>query len=197
MESNLHNLLSRVHEFVPEDVLLNAAPDSLFSRHIFSAQEEFRRSWSYAIPSREAIERLVLLSPIVEIGAGAGLWAACLKAAGATIYAYDNFSWRKAVALGKHWRVRQGGPLMVRRHPGATLMLCWAPYDDSMAVRALKHYAKTDGKRLIWIGEDEGGCCGGDDFWKLLRKLNFQEVDFIRIPQWPGLHDHVVIYERE
>jgi hypothetical protein len=52
------------------------------------------------------------------------------------------------------------------------------------------------GNSLLWIGEGDGGCCGGNDFWQLIRD-GWEEVCHTSIPQWPGIRDYVQLYRRK
>jgi hypothetical protein len=72
-----------------------------------------------------------------------------------------------------------------------TLMLCWPPYNDSMAYEALRAFK---GAKLIYIGESDG-CNATDAFFKLVEK-KWVEVKVINIPQWFGLHDHLFLYKK-
>jgi hypothetical protein len=71
-------------------------------------------------------------------------------------------------------------------------MLCWPPYADGMAQQALARYG---GARVIYIGEDEGGCTGDDDFHAALAE-QWKLTASYEIPQWDGLHDDVRVYVR-
>ncbi len=71
-----------------------------------------------------------------------------------------------------------------------TLMLCWPPYDNSMAIEALRRYR---GKTVIYVGEGNGGCTADDAFDEEL-STKWTLVDELMIPQWRGLHDSVHVY---
>jgi methylase of polypeptide subunit release factors len=62
---------------------------------IMQAFRESARPWpchlyAFASPNSEALKALVKLSPIVEIGAGVGYWAALLRQQGAEVVAIDQ-----------------------------------------------------------------------------------------------------------
>jgi hypothetical protein len=160
------------------------------------SRELFTTRYAWAIPSQEAIELLVGLSPIVEIGAGLGLWAHLVTKAGGSVVAYDAAPASKRRsnhwANGKqHFPVRLGGPRKARKHPGATLLLCWPPM-SSMAYDALCHY---QGNRVVYVGEGCGGCTGDGAFHRKLEE-EFEVVGSLAIPQWAGLHDDLTLYHR-
>jgi len=49
------------------------------------------RNYSFALPTKESLEALLALSPLVDIGAGNGHWAYRLKKLGADIVAVAHF----------------------------------------------------------------------------------------------------------
>ena len=73
------------------------------------------------------------------------------------------------------------------------LMLCWPPYDDDMAARALTRY---QGDRVIYVGEGAGGCTGNDAFHAALAE-QWDPIAHYEIPQWDGIHDGVHVYARK
>jgi hypothetical protein len=161
-------------------------------------RRRFCTRYSWAIPSREAIELLVSLSPLVEIGAGNGLWAHLVARAGGDIIAYDtkppHKRGRNTYMSGKAWySVHIGGPRKVLKTPNRTLFLCWPPYNTDMAHETLKLYR---GNTVALIGEGHGGCTGCDDFHSLLGK-EFTCTNELSIPQWFGLHDYLSVWERK
>jgi hypothetical protein len=61
-----------------------------------------------------------------------------------------------------------------------------------MAHRCLQNYA---GSWLIYIGEDENGCTGDDQFFNELSE-RWELKKSHRIAQWDGIHDLIFVYER-
>jgi len=88
-------------------------------------------------------------------------------------------------------KVKYGNTGMVRNYPDHTLMLCWPPYDTSMAYNALTAY---EGEHLIYIGEAYGGGTGGDAFHEELK--NWEEVVRYNIPR-RKYNDVLTIYGRK
>lgn len=155
------------------------------------------RRFSFAIPDDAALAALVRYSPILEIGAGTGYWAALAAAAGADVRAYDISPPVKGARVGNlyhgkrgtHFDVKRGGAPVAARYPDRTLFLCWPPYKTPMASNCLQHYA---GRRVIYIGED----CTADDHFRETLSRDWNLVDEVYIPQWYGIHDRMEIYER-
>jgi hypothetical protein len=84
--------------------------------------------FAWAVPNAAALDALLALGPLLELGAGTGYWAALLTAAGADVAAYDaagshegqGFRFRAAA-------VRDGGPeaAATPQAAGRALLLCW------------------------------------------------------------------------
>jgi len=71
------------------------------------------------------------------------------------------------------------------------IFFCWPDYDKPWAAEALRHF---QGDRLVYIGEGDGGCTGDAEFHA--QRYHWREKEVIDIPQWPGIHDAVHLYER-
>lgn len=154
------------------------------------------QKYGFAIPNQQALDFIASWSPIVEIGAGTGYWAHLLQEMEVDITAYDNFSGfgENQYGFGPVWmNVLKGNSASAKHHPDRTLFLCWPDYQSMFAANCLKYYR---GNRLIYIGEGMGGCTGSDHFHKKL-KDEWECVESIRIPTWPGLHDFLAAFERK
>lgn len=158
------------------------------------------KKYAWAIPNQEAIEELVKLSPIIELGAGRGYWASLVQAAGGDIVAYD--SWINEDGDIRHFssdsyektfmHVDKGDAEgVVELYADMTLFLCWPPYHKNMASVTLKKYMEHGGKTLVYVGESEGGCTADQEFFDLLVNI---EPRYINIPTWPGVYDYMSIY---
>ncbi len=163
----------------------------------FEARKTLVAEYAWAIPTPEAIEAVAKLSPIVEVGAGAGYWAWLLREAGANVQAFDiapppapndyghTRTWsdvqvgdaRKAMAGGRRTR---------------TLLLCWPPMSDMAHTALLAHR----GEHVAYVGEGPGGCTATDEFFDLLYE-RYVQVESPAIPRWWGLHDYCEIYRRK
>lgn len=92
-------------------------------------------AYCFSIPTDEALDTLAARSPLVEIGAGLGFWAAMLVARGADIVCYDhkpprpggshddetsNWWWPDATP---YVTVHHGTERMLDRHGDRTLLL--------------------------------------------------------------------------
>lgn len=183
----------RVRAF-DDDRTLDARVEQHLS--LFAARDAAIERWAFAVPNQRALDALVKLSPLVEIGAGTGYWASLLSALGADVVAYDrapgNHPSGFKQEIARHFPVTQGeGAQVIPEHNDRALLLIW-PYMDEMAISTL---ARFSGTTVAYIGEGDGGCTADDAFHEALRDA-WQEVESIAIPQWAGIHDDLTIYRR-
>ena len=149
-------------------------------------------AYAWAIPSREALELLADHGPLLELGAGTGYWAHCLKQVGVDIIAWDRNPgapphWTEVVAGEPHLLSDPASP-----HHARTLFLCWPPLNEPMAAEAVKLYR---GGTLAEIGEARDGCTGSEAFYDELER-NWRLTHELPLPRWPGIEDSLRIWQR-
>lgn len=159
----------------------------IFDKRMCIDRRKLIRKFSWAIPTDEAIRVIAKLSPIIEIGAGRGYWAALISKAGGDIMAYDIKPPRTV-----YHRVFRGGPERAAKTQARCLFLCWPIYSDSMACECLQNF---QGRYLAYVGESRDGCTADDDFYEM-REQDWELQQSIVIPQWWGLHDDLTIWRR-
>jgi len=155
------------------------------------------RRYAFAIPTEDALSVLARFGPIIELGAGTGYWAYLLRRRGVDCLAFDTappdrlpnphrfkaFTWTA---------VQRGGIEVLRDHANRALLLCWPPYRDPFAARALMAYA---GCTLLYVGEAFGGHTADDAFFALLDR-DWEALQEVRLPNWPGTADRLLVYQR-
>lgn len=164
----------------------------------FALRDELTKKYAWAIPTEEAINLIQVHSPngVVEIGAGTGYWCWLLKQKGVKVFPYDIKPLRNDYIKGCWTPISRGGASSARKFSNQTLLLCWPVYKDSQAAQSLRYYR---GDTFIYIGEGAGGCTGDDEFHTLIRQeenIQWEEVEELTIPRWPGMHDYLTIYRR-
>lgn len=167
---------------------LSASLDFYYARSVAT------RNYSWAVPCPRAIDSIAAFADgaqILEVGSGLGLWARLLRDHGAAVVATDSspgLAWSKPDEyVGTYTAVEQLSALeAVAQYPDSdVLMIVWPPYNTPMAAQALRAFK---GERLVYIGEDRGGCCADEEFFRLL-DLEWHWWRTMQIPQWPGIHD--------
>ncbi|MGW5314445.1 hypothetical protein [Nocardia thailandica] len=166
------------------------------SARLAYAETVLQATYAYAIPSPRTlawIREFCGPHSLVELGAGRGYWAAQLAREGLAVAAFDSEPPQAAANPSfPAERVAQ-----VVWHPvhaltdyrphecaDAVLFLCWPPgWGSTMASDALDSFTKAGGRRLVFIGELEGGKTGDARFFDLLRdrwSLVSEDADHVR-----------------
>ena len=164
-------------------------------------RRRFLQRYGWGVPTEAAIAAVTEFAAgelVLEVGAGAGLWAFLLSSAGARVVATDDFSWREAsgpsgfaIPFGRFYPVEQENAVAaVQKHAGAaTLLIVWPPPDRPMAYEAL---AAFHGSRLVYAGDPNAS---GDDRFHAVLRDNWRLSRRVPLPNWPGIHDAVFLYE--
>lgn len=157
-------------------------------------REKYRKSISWHIPSDDIIERIIKYGPVISVGSGYGYTESIAIEKGGDVICSD-------ISPGSNGWCKEGdarceiieisGDQAVKKYKERNVFMAWPPYNDPMAYNVIKEM--LPGKILIYIGEGEGGCTGDDLFFDYLYK-EFDEVEFIRILSWTGIHDNCRIY---
>jgi len=162
----------------------------------YRVRRELTSRYAWAVPNSAAIATLAAYSPIVEIGAGNGYWAALVEAAGGTVTAYDIRP--PSTGLNPYARppayttVIPGGPERAADHKEHTLFLCWPSYETQFATNAVACY---EGSTLIYVGESWPGCCASESFFNLLEE-EWVCSSRLDLPTWPMMHDDLRVFTR-
>jgi hypothetical protein len=161
------------------------------------ARQSLVRRFSWAIPDEDALQAIIKLSPLIEIGAGAGYWTALLRMRGADVVAYDPSPAESGkndyVYKSKSWGVvLEGSESAAAYHPERTLILCWPPEATEMAINALRAYR---GSRLVYIGEAPPGCTANRSFHEELKEKWILE-QALKLKRWDLIYDSVFVYKR-
>lgn len=88
--------------------------------------EELVARYAWAVPDERALRIIKHFGPIIEIGAGSGYWAACLRDRGVDVVCADQHTGgggRRAAAV---WtEVLRAGPALCKQHTARTLLLVY------------------------------------------------------------------------
>lgn len=150
----------------------------------YDRRRSFIASYAWAVPTREVVQRIktfVDSRRLLEVCAGNGLWARLLSTTGVKIVATDGqASTRPAYYPVELVEAQEA----VRRHAGCmALLLCWPPFKDDCAFRALREFA---GDRVIFVGDPR---FTGDQRFHSLLQTSWELVEAVPLPSWPGISD--------
>jgi hypothetical protein len=128
----------------------------------------------------------------LEVMAGIGWLAKCLKQYDVNIIATDDFSWKKQ----QHAKVEPVFPISnyeaseaIMNINADILIVSWPPYCCNAIVKACEVWGTE--KPIIYIGENQGGCNATDDFFDRFKTI--ENHPDIPIKSWGGIHDYVII----
>ena len=185
-------------------------PEALFARDVeaasrgcemtgflspFRIRDRHIEALGYCVPTAAFAEALRPAGPILEIGAGRGYLSRVLRLAGIDAVATDAHPRDEALPSCPV----EGLTAMeaIRSHRGRTVLCSWPTYEGSWLAEAA--LAMESGRRLLVVGEDEGGCTADDRFFDLIG------MDLLPDPEirtegsvwsFPGIHDHLQAFRR-
>lgn len=124
----------------------------------------------------------------MEVCAGSGLWAKLLSCAGADVIATDATGGNGS----SHFPVRklEASAAVQRYTRRRALLLCWPPFRDRCAWRALRAFG---GDRVIYVGDSR--FTAEREFHDEL-KVTWEMCGEFALPSWPGTRDAVRAYQR-
>ena len=191
--NDLWALIERDGPLVDEDDLAADLVLSDWSERAHS-QADRRRTfiafYSWAVPSQDAIteiRKFVGERQLLEVCAGAGLWAKLLANEGVEITAADPIPAHKP-----HFPVEElEAEAAVRAHRECdALLLVWPPFRDDCALRALRAF---NGNRVVLVGDPQ--FCADRQFHAVLKR-EWALRESHPVPSWPGLDDAAYFYVR-
>lgn len=163
---------------------------------ISTPQQVIRRQHGmYGLVTKELCKQLASWingGKVLEIMAGCGWLSKGLTEAGCDVISTDNFSWHKNRSREGQWKLvhpvkKLGAIAAVRKYRDVcdVLAVSWPYFRDWNHVKAMREWPK--GKRVLYIGENAGGCCAREEFFELVKfdKKIWEYYTF------PFLHDTV------
>ena len=163
--------------------------DAIRSEH--ARRRSFIAYYAYAVPTRDAIAAIanfVNRRSMLEVCAGAGLWARLLSDVGVDMVATDGAQPRGSPFYPVHELEAEAA---VRAHPDHdALLLCWPPDKRDVAHRALCAFI---GDRLVCVGDAR--FIADADFQALLASEWIRE-EGLPLPSWPGIVDSLTLFSK-
>ena len=172
------------------------APAEFLTTNYRLARKAYVRQWGFSIPCAEAVAALRALSPLVEVGAGAGVWTALLRNAGLDIVATDALGGPSTYGfeVGRHAPTEiLGAADAVVAHPDRNVFCSWPSQGETWATDMVKVVAS--GRFLALVLHDEVGITGDVELHETLQRT-CKPVGRIDLPQWPGVRDRLVIHQK-
>jgi len=168
---------------------------------IHEKRSELVAKYCFSIPFPFVLEEIKKYSPIVELGAGTGYYAWCLKKLGLKVEPFDLYSPDDEEAFdfmgGNLWfeetwtMVLSGDETVLPAYNDHALFLCWPPPESDMALNALEIFRNAGGRYLIYIGDPVSSA--KENFFSELSK--FQLVKELKIPSWKVINEKLMIID--
>lgn len=172
----------------------------------FPVRERLVASYSWAVPTDEAVAAIAGFGSVIEWCAGLGYWSRLISDAGAQVEAFTDEpgvqAFGRETCMAQHrepWFEVQKtsgteGAVMnaMRKSTAECLLLVWPPYDDPVAAHCLKYFK---GQAVAYVGEWDG--CTADEEFHLQLESEWEERELIGIPRWPGVRDSLFIRVRK
>lgn len=170
---------------------------------------------AFAVPSPAAVELLVSRGgPYVELGCGTGYWASVLRTRGVRVAAFDarppaREDLREDAsrldcsedAAGNDYHkgvppfgpIRRGGPRLLSHTKWAqhTLLLCYPPPRDPMALEALRRFS---GDSFVHVGEWLGDT--GTSAFEAELRASWQLEARVPLPNWADTFEDLSVWTR-
>ena len=162
----------------------------------YRLREKFLKEFGFAVLCAEAVELLRPHCPWLEVGAGSGAWVRGLQAAGLAVIGTDPKN-------DEHWgfQYEKHAPLAplpaadaIKWAPDRNVLCVWPTLGQSWAAEAIA--VITPGRFLALVHEEEGGCVGDDAMYEIL-STSYTQVAEEALPCFPGIHDHLTLYQRK
>lgn len=159
-----------------------------------------RYAWTITAPETVAFVADHLRGWAIDPLAGSGYWAFLLAQCGVDVAASDlnppafDREINKWHREGTHWTVERIDAVeaVSCADLSRSLLLAWPPYDEPIGTKVVSAFR---GDRIVYIGENWGGCCGDDDMFTLFEQEWTVAAEHAPIQFW-GIHDNVTVYDR-
>lgn len=194
-----------IEHFFKERNYLNRDNDNFEIKFaLMTLRHTFVEQFGFVLLNEELLDKtshFLKNKSVCEIGAGTGWLSYNLQQRGIDIIPVDyrpgndsDFGFKKF-----HTDVlMENGINYLENNCPDVILLSWPDYDTSFASDILNTLKK--GQTLIYIGENEGGCTGDDNFFALLETktiLNTTITDSLQESSlcWTGIHDTWYVFE--
>ena len=168
----------------------------------FLPRERLIDQYAFAVPSEGALRTIMRWSPngVLEVGAGAGYWAKLMTELGIDVIACDSLTsiYRSSDKVARrlmptHFPVMKmsGVQALHRFGHDRTMLLCW-PDMKKWPARTLTAYR---GQSVIYVGEADFGRTADRAFREILEE-HWTLKEECTLPQWVGVCDYLMVYER-
>lgn len=139
---------------------------------------------------------------ILEVGAGNGFLNKCLTSINLNITSIDKHIENNPYGFERNFNnvIKAEAIDFLKKHSTNydLIIMSWPNYDNDFAYNVLLNMRET--QKLLYIGEEFGGCTANDKFFDLLESKAIIDTNLTKkfIPanfSWPGIHDKITIFD--
>ena len=166
---------------IPDRGILTFVFNYIDRLYAYTTRDVFIKNYGYWIINRQNINNLKEFigdSKVLEIMAGTGYVGNLLSMNGVDIISTDNNSWndtfntvyRRDDCIDCIKAIEKYGKEC------DVLLMSWVPYQETIGAKAMSLYHEINPNgAIIWIGEPEGGCCGCEEDFEVMRRIGRSE----------------------
>lgn len=179
------------HNYIKEQIKKMPSMSKYFNRELFI------KKFGFALITDLEIDKIKKQNKkIISVGSGSGYIEQFFINAGLDVICTDidikEFSGYDMES--SHLSIEEIDSVSaVKKYNQRSVFMSWPSYNQNWAYKTLLAMKKN--RILIYIGEGYGGCTGCDKFHELLDN-KFEELDFIHLIQWDGIHDGIYILKK-
>jgi hypothetical protein len=153
--------------------------------------------FGFGLPTAEVIAKIAEHGPILEIGAGSGLWSFFLAKAGCDVVAVDlaTDDYQLGLGIGRHHQViRMDAVEAIQAYPDRSVLMVWPDRKNDVSECVADEI--DVGQTLIYMGENICGLMGTQGFFERLKE-SFAALDKAWPPVWHSVADGLTIFRKE
>ena len=171
--------------------------DVFYDKEYTDWRSIFSKSFGFPLISEDWVKPLAKWigdRPCLEIMAGTGYLSYALGKYGVKIKATDNYSWDNYFKNFINVERMDCFEAIKKYGKQVDFVICSWPYMDDTAALCLELMFKINPKcRMIYIGEDYGGCTANNRFFDI---SEFQDIKgfneaVMNYTRWEGIHDFI------
>ena len=192
---------------IPESYIgMNEKNDIKLYEH-FLNREEYIDSFGFVLVAKDWVKIISKLigtrgTRCLEVMAGTGLLSKALIDCGINMITTDNLSWENEhqYAWKQHWcDIEQLDAVSSIKKYGKNVnyIIMSFPYMDETATYCLHIMRKVNPQcKLIFIGEDVGGCTSSDSFFTQAKKIENEIISKAndKYCRFPYMHDKIYLF---
>ena len=183
--------------------------DSVTNITYMNLQTLFTNGSGFSLVSSDWVNMLnasiIKNRPCFEVMAGSGMLSRALQNLGVDCAATDINDWANLKSY-EEWKrpfteIEELDCIKAVEKYGKDrdfLIMSWPPYLNDIAYKTLVQYKDINPKgKIIYIGEDYGGCTATDEFFDEMEKYEVHTPEEVNnlYKSWFGIHDRIYVIE--